>query len=295
MGSGTGKPNFDDIFGDTAKESCDSKYKEKVDKLDKSRAAWLAKCTEYKVTCTEGDELAGIGEEVSFMNQEELAKATPAQRSELSGLQKDRDAKKADVDSFNNDQCKKDEVAKMKKDAEENTDTSGGGGGNSGTDMNPHMVVPEWFNGAPDYQLIAAGLTDTKMLARGPRGVRVGAINMKTKDSDIPNLAGYSLAQSEFFFDCKGAWKSPDCNGNYELKDDQGAMWHFRWRGRLRRYNAPHMVAKGLAAPVAVAQIEAGAGMAGALAKHITGPGNIARRKDLADAIAAKPDNVILH
>jgi hypothetical protein len=227
------------------------------------------------------------------MDEQELAKATPAQRSELTGLQKDRDAKKEDVDSFNNDQCKKDEVAKMKDELEKSTDTSGGGG--SGTDMTPKMVIPEWFNGAPDYQLIALGIGETKTLAAGPRGVRVGAINMRTKDSDIPEFATYAFAQSEFFFDCKGGWKSPDCNGNYELKDGEGAMWHFRWRGRLRRYNAPHAVAKGVAAPTIAAQLEAGIDMAPALARHITGPGNIARRKDLADAMASKTDDIILH
>jgi len=303
MGSGKGKPNFDDLFGDTAKDSCDSKYKQKVDELDKARAGWLAKCTEYKVTCTEGDELRGFGDEVSFMDQEQLAKATPAQRSELTGLQQTRDAKKSAVDSFDNDQCKKEEMKKLKDGAAENIDSSSS---SSGEDMTPKMVLPVsqkagdppgWYNGVPDYQLIAVGVTETDMLARGARGVRVGAINMKTKDSDIPTLAGYSLAQSEFFFDCKGGWKSPDCNGNYELNDGEGAMWHFRWRGRLRRYNSPHKVAQVVAAPVAGALAEAAADMGGALAKHITGPGNAAKmRPALISAMATtKPENVILH
>lgn len=46
----------------------------------------------------------------------------------------------------------------------------------------------------------------------------------------IPTSASFSLAQAEFFYDCSGSWQS--CN--------QGdPMWKFRWRARLRRYNAP--------------------------------------------------------
>jgi hypothetical protein len=109
-------------------------------------------------------------------------------------------------------------------------------------------------------------------------------------------MAGFAFAQSEFFFDCTGDWKSDDCNGNYELKDGEGAMWHFRWRARLRRYNSPHAVAKGIVLlPVTGAQGMAAVDMAQAMPKRISGVGNAALRKDLADAIAAKPDDVILH
>jgi hypothetical protein len=57
----------------------------------------------------------------------------------------------------------------------------------------------------------------------------VGAFR-STIDFRIPTSASFSLAQAEFFYDCSGSWQS--CN--------QGdPMWKFRWRARLRRYNAP--------------------------------------------------------
>ncbi len=297
IGSGKGTPNFNDLFGDTAKESCDSKYKEKVDKYNKARSAWMAKCDEYKVACTEGDDVRGFDESFSFMDEKDLAALKqPQQKSELTGLQKERDAKWADMDGFNAEQCKKSEVEKMKKDFQDSTKGSDNSN-SSGQDMTPKMVVADWYNGTPDYQLIGLGVGDSKLLlTRGPRGVRVGAINQKTRQIDSPVTAGFAFAQSEFFFDCTGDWKSDDCNGNYELKDGEGAMWHFRWRGRLRRYNAPHVVAKGIVLlPVTGAQGMAAIDIAQAMPKRISGPGNIGLRKDLADAIAAKPDDVILH
>lgn len=297
MGSAKGTPNFDDIFGDTAKESCDSRYKEKVDQYDKARSAWMGKCDEYKVTCTEGDELRGIDDSVAFMDEEDLAALKqPAQRTELQKLQAERDAKRAEVDGFDAGQCQKSEVNKMKKDFQDSTKGSSSGGG-SGQDMTPKMVEPAWYNGTPDYQLIALGISDSKLLlTRGPKGVRVGAINQKTREIDTPPSAGFAVAQSEFFYDCTGDWKSNDCNGNYELKDGEGAMWHFRWRGRLRRYNAPHTVAKGVVTlPMTAAQGMAAIDIALAMPKRISGLGNLGLRKDLADAIAAKPDDVVLH
>lgn len=297
IGSGKGTPNFNDLFGDTAKESCDSKYKEKVDKYNKARTPWLAKCDEYKVQCTEGDDLRGFDDSFSFMDEEDLAALKePQKRTELATLQKDRDAKRADMDGFNAEQCKKSEVEKMKKDFQDSTKGSDNSN-SSGQDMTPKMVIPEWYNGAPDYQLIGLGVGDSKrLLTRGPRGVRVGAINEKTRQIDSPLTAGFAFAQSEFFFDCTGDWKSDDCNGNYELKDGEGAMWHFRWRARLRRYNSPHAVAKGVVlVPVTGAQSLAAIDMAQAMPKRISGVGNAGLRKDLADAIAAKPADVILH
>ena len=299
IGKMTGTPNFDSLFGETAKQSCDEQYKEKVDKYNKARAPWLAKCDEYKVKCTEGDDLRGFDDSYSFMDEEDFAAMKEPEktqrRTELTTLQKERDAMRADMDAFNAQQCKKSEVEKMKKDLQastEGSDTSSGGQG-----MTPKKVIPAWFNGAPDYQLIGVGVGDSKrLLTRGPRGVRVGAINQKTREITSPPTAGFAFAQSEFFFDCRGNWSSPDCNGNYEKSDGEGAMWHFRWRARLRRYNSPHDLAKLVVlAPVTAAQFMAGADMAQAMFKRVSGVGNARLRKDLADAIAAKPDDVILH
>ena len=38
-------------------------------------------------------------------------------------------------------------------------------------------------------------------------------------------------AQAEMFYDCGTTWAK--CNG------DDEAMWHFKWRPRLRRFNQP--------------------------------------------------------
>src|SRR5262249_55414937 len=84
---------------------------------------------------------------------------------------------------------------------------------------------------------------DTATLKFGPRGVKVGAFkSKKARDPAEPTSAKFSFAQAEFFYDCSGAWNTSSCNN--EKGTNESAMWHFKWRARLRRYTEPNIIAQ---------------------------------------------------
>ena len=106
---------------------------------------------------------------------------------------------------------------------------------NSGKDMTPKQVSVSYVNGGNDAQLLAVAKGNKESLRVAPKGVRLGAW---TKKGGEPTSVtdSFGFAQAEFFYDCAGAWQSESCNGS---KRDEGyAMWHFRWRARLRRFNS---------------------------------------------------------
>lgn len=233
MGSGGGAPNLDDVLDDAAKEDCDHKRKEKVDKLNADTAAWQKKCDEYSVLCYEQDLR---GEDYPYMEGDERRK--PEEREELQKLLATRNASKEDLDAFNYKKCKDDQ----KKNLSDKVKASAGSssGSSSGKDMTPKMVLPKWTNGLKDTQIMSWGSADLSSLRFGPKGVKVAAQGRATPDMSPPVAAGFAFAQAEYFYDCSGKWSGDDCNGNAERKDNEGAMWHFKWRARLRRYNRPY-------------------------------------------------------
>jgi len=109
----------------------------------------------------------------------------------------------------------------------------------SGEGMTPKKVEAKWSNGRKDTQMVAWINGDDRLLRRAPGGVKIGAWkNTRPGDIDKPNGADFAFAQAEFFYDCGGKWEEGDCNG--ARSDQEEAMWHFRWRARLRRYNTPY-------------------------------------------------------
>lgn len=97
-------------------------------------------------------------------------------------------------------------------------------GGSSGP--HPKKVYSEASNGS-DYMQYWAQVEGRSFDA--PRsGV---AISARSRGSDAPRELDVGFAESEFYFDCSGAWSS--CN----RKSD--AMWDTRWTARLRRVHAP--------------------------------------------------------
>ena len=101
-----------------------------------------------------------------------------------------------------------------------------------GQGMTPKKVKDGWKNGIRDAQVLAVVTGRIESLRTAERGTRVGSWATPVTFR-VPTSASYALAQAEFFFDCSGAWTSGDCN------DQNEAMWRFRWRARLRRFNSP--------------------------------------------------------
>lgn len=93
-------------------------------------------------------------------------------------------------------------------------------------------VVSSWHNGANEAQIIGAVRGDASRLRAAGQLVRIATVpkgTPKPVDSEAATMPAW--AQAELFYDCGGAWS--DCN------KDQEAMWHFKWRARLRRVNQP--------------------------------------------------------
>ena len=233
MGSGGKAPNFDDMLSDTANEKCDKEREKRQNDLRTANDAWLAKCQELKVGCFEQDEW---GNDTSFMTGTESLK--PDQRTALTELHTTRDARKDDLDSFDWGKCKKDEMSTMRKKVTDNMGSPSST--SSGDKMTPKMVIPEWKNGIKTTQVMSWLDADTNYMRFGTKGVQVAEQKRNKEDVSIPVGAGFGFAQAEYFFDCGGAWAGDDCNGDGERKDNEGAMWRFKWRARLRRYNSPY-------------------------------------------------------
>lgn len=233
MGSGGKAPNFDDLLSEGAEEKCDKEREKRQNEFRDANNAWLAKCQELKVGCFEQDEW---GNDTSFMTGTESLK--PDQRTQLTELHTERDAKKDELDSFNWGKCKNDEMSTMRKKVNQGMGPPSSSG--SGNDMTPKMVIPQWQNGIKTTQVMSWLDADTGYMRFGTKGVKVAEQKRNKEDVSIPIGAGFGFAQAEYFFDCQGAWKGNDCNGDGERKDNEGAMWHFKWRARLRRYNSPY-------------------------------------------------------
>jgi len=107
--------------------------------------------------------------------------------------------------------------------------------GNSGTSQGSPGIAPMsikgFRNGSKEGQFIGAVLGDDTRLQKDSHLVRIGAFNAKKTPAQVdpPNATLPAWAQAEMFYDCASKWDT--CNG------DDEAMWHFKWRARLRRFN----------------------------------------------------------
>jgi hypothetical protein len=211
MGTGGGAPDVSSDLNKGAEDACDEERARLVREANEARQRYDAACTRYNCT---------------------FSTVTAAEQAELDGLARDRDVAQQKVDDFDHGQC----VEEKRREARDTFNQRTGGGeaaqNKNGQGMTPKKVRDDWRNGIRDAQVLAVATGNTDSLRAGETGARAGAwrtpLNFR-----IPTSARFSLAQAEFFFDCSGAWAGSDCNGGGE------SMWRFRWRARLRRYNAP--------------------------------------------------------
>jgi hypothetical protein len=112
-----------------------------------------------------------------------------------------------------------------------NGQNNNSGSSSSGTTAS-EAVIGSWKNGVKEAQIIGGALGDDTVLQRSASLVRIGTVPKKTPQISAPDAAAIpAVAQAEFFYDCAGTWAT--CNA------DEDAMWNFRWRARLRRFNQP--------------------------------------------------------
>jgi hypothetical protein len=211
MGTGGGAPDISSDLNKGAEDACDEERARLVREANQARQKYDDACMRYN--CSFGT-------------------PTEAEQTELDALARDRDVAQQKVDDFDYDQC----VEEKKQEARDTFNQKTGGGeqaqSKNGQGMTPKKVRDGWKNGIRDAQVIAVATGNLDSLKAAETGGRAGA--WKTPLTfQIPTSARFSLAQAEFFYDCDGAWDANDCNGGGET------MWRFRWRARLRRYNAP--------------------------------------------------------
>ena len=246
LGSATGDPDMSELFAESAKDHCENGSAEKEQRsLGDTESAWQEKCRAYGVTCTGTDDKGNHLEKGT-----QRGAATPAQQAELDQLRlvRDQQARSAreykerfgkGVSIAHQGECRKWAVDDAKRRQREQSDLaqqqrqqdpkSASGGEN---DVTPKKVDPDFKNGHVDAQVAGGALVDASRLRRSSRLVRVGAWDRSKAGTRTPEGAELpSWAQAEFFYDCAGKWEQ--CN------EDEDAMWHLKWRPRLRRWNEP--------------------------------------------------------
>jgi hypothetical protein len=237
MGSGGKAPNLDSIYDNNAKQVCDRTQDGNQKKYDQASAAWHQACnaTNPPATCNDPDPLTGDQSSMTFDQQ----KLSLADINHLKSLENDVDHWHQEQENFDYDQCKKDQKKQMQQTQTKQQSNTSNNSGNK----KPMMVKTDWKNGVNNSQFLSLITGETKTLEIGVRGVKVGAFkDHRQNDPAKPPSMKFSFAQAEFFYDCSGDWDSSSCNN--EEDTHESAMWHFRWRARLRRFNEPNAVAK---------------------------------------------------
>lgn len=226
FGKGTPADFGDDVDG-AVKEQCGKEEGELSSKVSQAESKYLARCRALGAVCDGGPE---------------SGKLSPAQQAELANLRAGRDSALSEVARFDEETCRD----KKRAGADAKLKQQGGPGTNGSAAptptqadldaMRPAKIAASYKNGVDGAQLLAVSKGSDALLTIAPKGVQAGAWN-RGQPIDIPATAYFSFAQAEYFYDCSGKWEATDCNG--ADPDGAEAMWHFRWRARLRRYNAP--------------------------------------------------------
>jgi len=261
-GGGGGKgPSTDHITEKAALERCKDLGggEHEVDQLKQAEARWLDRCKALGVSCESRDPASGEPLVTGKQVGRPVDPDPPKLQRELDHLRLVRDQDARSVSellphlaefTFNKGKCvqwarqdlakrdaeHKQEIAQQKAQPPANPAPQaqagqGGNGGSSG-DVASMAVRKSWVNGGRDAQIISGVLGDPRGLRQSGRLVRIATVPKKTPQGvDAEAAKAPAWAQAELFYDCGTTWG--DCN-----KEDD-AMWHFRWRARLRRFNQP--------------------------------------------------------
>lgn len=243
MGSATGAASVPDaLFEEPATEYCKDPEASEAKRVANAEQVWQDACAKAGVVCGGRDargEPAMPGWQrgtTSMESQQELDRLR-ALRNEAIQLRvmlplraMSWELSKVPCAEFEMDRMKKEFAARQREMTSKDAHSNGDG-------MTPKQVNPEFWNGAEGAQLFGLAFGDKEVLQRSSKLVRVAAADdgesvKKASVSDVAMIPSWS--QAEFFFDCNGSWSGEDCNGDSR---DQDAMWHIKWRPRLRRFD----------------------------------------------------------
>jgi hypothetical protein len=244
--SGGSSPNTDGNFDKAAQERCDNVDEgQEWPRFLEAEKRWLARCKSLAFTCTSRDAKdfpLRTGLQPGSIASKELA-------DELDRLKLDRDlAAQSLLDfiavfptlSMNSSKCfdwAKEDLKKQRDERDKQTEQQkkpSSSSSSSSSGIMP-MLVKDFTNGSDRGQIVAGVRGKHEGLRKASKIVRIGAFHdkrtRKLADTEAAQIPAW--AQAELFYDCAGKWKDGACD------DDDDAMWHFKWRARLRRFNQP--------------------------------------------------------
>ncbi|MBX3193153.1 MAG: hypothetical protein KF819_39580 [Labilithrix sp.] len=248
--SGGQDPSGDGEIERAAGELCDHIHDvEPFEHFEESEAAWLKACGSARVVCVSRDE---DGKPLLLGSQRGAVSPPDAQskQDELERLLLDRDQAlrtfKEHVDNLTDirlDKKKcvawaKADMRRRRAEHEAMSERQAPGSTTASSSLSSGiapMLVKDFRNGSPEGQIIGGARGEDARFERASRLVRLATLGDKrTRPLAAPEAARIpAWAQAEMFYDCAGHWNDAACNG------DDEAMWHFRWRARLRRVNQP--------------------------------------------------------
>jgi hypothetical protein len=265
--SGSKAPNTDDQYTRPAKERCknlDGSGERK--RYIQAEAQWEFGCGKLGVSCTGMNPATSEPLPKSIQTGVVLGPDALKGQQELDRLRLARDQAARSYESFKAnlpkyvvrpDLCVAAAVEEMKTEKREHDDLETRQHGNSpanparpqqpapagqpaqGASSDSSGIAPmatkDFVNGAARGQFIAGIKGHHEHLRAASKIVRLGAFHDK-RTRELKDTNGALMpawAQAEMFYDCGGTWNSASCNG------DDDAMWHFKWRARLRRFNRP--------------------------------------------------------
>jgi hypothetical protein len=260
-GGGSQGPSTGHLFDKAARDRCEDLGggQDEADRFTKAEADWLDHCRAARVSCESRD--AATGEPLPAGKQagRPLDARPPTLQLELDRLRlvRDQDARslaelRARLPEFllNKGKCvewarqdlarrdaeQKQQLAAQKGQAPGRADpqpqASKGDKASSSGDVASMAVAKSWQNGGREAQIIGGVLGNPAGLRPSGRLVRIATVSKKTPQGvDAEAAKAPAWAQAELFYDCGQTWSK--CN------EDDDAMWHFRWRARLRRFNQP--------------------------------------------------------
>lgn len=220
LGSGANTPpDFSSDLDAAAKEGCAKEQGQLKTQAEQASSEYSNACRALGAACGGGTDKA----------------LTSAQKAHLAQLDLKRSTAEAAENDFDDKKCKQDKRAQSEQRMKDGSRAETPAPKTNDRELTPKQVKASYVNGGDDGQLLGVAKGDTSLLRIAPKGVRSGA--WKSTGADAKSLSeSFAFAQAEFFYDCSGAWKSEGCNG--DKRDEGYAMWRFRWRARLRRYNS---------------------------------------------------------
>lgn len=242
MGSVGGSPEaaIDAMLGDSAQKRCENGGPAVA--YEQAESEWQSACTDAGVTC-EGD--SGNDRPVESRQISEVGRqtgsTTPEKQRELDELRTRRDAAAKSVNGYldafrsrpfvDESMCETWAKTVAKAEFEETRAKNKSSGETDTTDMTGKQVKEGWYNGGPEAQFVGGAIGKASFLERSVKFVRIAAVdNARMSDTKAPIEAQIpAWTQAELFFDCEESWSK--CN------DEEDAMWHLKWRARLRRYD----------------------------------------------------------